>query len=67
MLTQLNIFDGRTKRSISLFEPLFKGVSTRIWRVFIEKCFEKTHLTLRSAIENLRLEAIKLMPFVTHM
>jgi hypothetical protein len=48
---QTTIFDGGTKRSMSLFEALFNGVSTRFGRRLIEKSFEKTHRTFRSAIE----------------
>ena len=40
------ILVGGTKRSMSLFEALFKDVSTRFGRLVIEKCFEKTHRTV---------------------
>ena len=46
---------GRTKRSISPFKALFKGVSTWFGRLVAEKCFEKTHRTFRSVFQNLRL------------
>ena len=45
---------------MSLFEPLFKGVSTGFWRRFIEKYFKNTLRTFRSAIENLRLGTVNL-------
>ena len=39
---------------------LFTGVS-RCWRLAIEKCFEVTHRTFRSAIENRRLGSIDIV------
>ena len=56
--SQTKIFDGWTKRSMSLFDALFESTSTRFGLLVSEKCFEKTHRTVRSAIENLRLGSI---------
>ena len=55
-------FDGWTKRSMSLLEALFKGVITRFGIHDIEKCFEKTHRTFRSAIEIRLLGGIRFWP-----
>ena len=44
---------------MNLMEALFKDVSTLFWLLDIEKCFDKTLRTFRSAIENLRLGSIK--------
>jgi len=57
---QTKILEGWTNRSMSLFVALFKGVSTWFGRRIVEKCFEKTHRTFRSAFQNLRLGSIKL-------
>jgi len=57
---QPKILDGRTSRSMSRFEALFKCVSTRFGLQNVEKYFEKTRRTFRSAFQNLRLGAIKL-------
>ena len=44
---------------MSLFESLFNESSQQSSTHILEKYFEKTHRTFRSAIENRRLGAIK--------
>ena len=56
--SQTKILDGLTKRSMSRFESIFNESSPKSSAHTIEKCFEKTHRTFRSAIENPRLGGI---------
>ena len=46
------------------FRHAFQEPETRFGRLVIVKCFEKTHRTVRSAIENLRLGSIKNSHFI---
>ena len=50
---------GRTNRSMSLFESFFNENSPKSSTLTLEKWFDKTHRTIRSAIENLRLGGIR--------
>ncbi len=53
--------DGRTKRSVCVFEVLFKGVSTSFGLPLIENSFKNAYAKLCSAVQNLRLGSINLL------
>jgi len=57
---QTKILEVWTKRCVCVFEVLFKGVSTRFGLPLIENSFKNAYATLCSAVQNLRLESIKL-------
>jgi hypothetical protein len=62
-LPKTKILEGGTKDEIRIFEPLFKGASTRFGRINFEKYIENQHFIFCSSFQNLRLESIKLRKF----
>ncbi len=56
--SQTKIWEGGTKDDIRIVEALFKGVSTRFWRLTIEQSVENPDFIFRSSFQNLRLGRI---------
>ena len=57
--SQTKISEGGTKDEMRIFAALFKGVSTQLWQLTIEKCFLRNpHFIFCSPFRNLRLGGV---------